>query len=195
MVRSGHSLENPITGHKVKFLKTAGETNGELLQIEYIVPNQEEPLKYIPLHIHAQTEERFETISGRLGVIIDKKDNRSVLMPGESVVIPPGTAHTFWNAGDQELRFITDIRPAGQLQTYWETAFGLAADGQVNHKGLPNMWQLAVLSRVMDTYMPGVPIAMQKVFIGGLLGGIGRLLGYRASYKKFINDDKQPTIQ
>ena len=194
MAQSGHIVENPITGHKVKFLKTASETNGDLLQIEYIVPNREEPLQYIPLHIHAQTEERFKTISGRLGVIIDNKDNRSVLKPGESVVIPPGTAHTFWNAGDKELRFITDIRPAGLLQTYWETAFGLAADGQVNHKGLPNMWQLAVLSQVMDTYMPGVPIVMQKVLIGGLLGGIGHLLGYRASYKNTIHDDKQAII-
>jgi hypothetical protein len=65
MVRSAHSIENPVTGHRAKFLKTASETNGELLQIEYIVPNREEPLQYIPLHIQAQTDERFETISGR----------------------------------------------------------------------------------------------------------------------------------
>jgi hypothetical protein len=47
---------------------------------------------------------------------------------------------------------------------------------------------------VMDTYMPGVPIAIQRVLIGVILGGIGHLLGYRASYKNTIHDDKQAII-
>ena len=128
-MNSQHTIENPVNGHSVTFLLTGEQSGGELLQIEYLVPGREEPLQYIPLHYHAIAEERFEVRSGRLGLMIDNKDNRRTLTAGQDVVIRPGTVHAFWNEGEKELRFITDIRPAGQLQTYWETAFGLAAAG------------------------------------------------------------------
>ena len=56
-------------------------------------------------------------IIGHLGVVLDGE--RHVLEAGEQLLIPPGTSHTFWNAGQGELRFITDVRPPGELQTYW----------------------------------------------------------------------------
>ena len=58
---------------------------------------------------------------------------------------------------DGELRFITDVRPAGDLQTYWETVFGLAQDGKVNANGLPNLLQLAVVAPLADGYDSRVP--------------------------------------
>ena len=181
MARSGHSVENPVTGHKVMFLKTAAETSGELLQIEYIVPNREEPLQYIPLHFHHVVEERFEVVSGCLGILVDKKENRRFLKPGEAVVIPPDTVHTFWNASDEEMRFITDIRPAGELQTYWETAFGLAENGKVNNKGVVGFWQVMALFPVMDTYMPGLPAGLQRTIFGPFVW-LSHRMGYKAAY-------------
>ena len=121
-------------------------------------------------------------MAGELGVILN--DGRQVLSVGEHVLIPPGTPHTFWNAGEGELRFITDVRPPGQLQTYWETVFGLAQDGKVNSKGLPNLLQLAVVAPLADSYSPHVPVPVTKLMIAGL-GGIGRLLGYKASYPQY----------
>jgi mannose-6-phosphate isomerase-like protein (cupin superfamily) len=185
MGKTGHTLTNPVTGHSVTFLKTAEETGGELLQLEYAVARPEAPLKNIPIHIHAVSEERFEALAGSLGVIVGARRGRRVLQPGKEVLIPPGTPHTFWNAGQEELRFITDVRPAGQFQIYWETVFGLAADGQVNDKGLPSMWQVAVLVPGMDTYLPSVPVWLQKALIGGVLGRVGRLLGYGARYERY----------
>jgi len=87
------SLENPVTGHQVIFLQTGVETgvetSGELLQIEYVVPSREEPLQSIPLHFHHVAEERFETLSGRLGVITGDKTRKRILEAGASIVIPP----------------------------------------------------------------------------------------------------------
>jgi mannose-6-phosphate isomerase-like protein (cupin superfamily) len=180
-VKRPASLENPVTGHQVIFLQTGAETNGQLLQIEYIVPSREEPLQYIPLHFHHVAEERFETLSGRLGVIVGDKNKQRILEAGESVVIPPGTVHAFWNAAGEELRFITDIRPAGQLQTYWQTAFRLAAKGQVDAKGAVKFWQVMALFPVMDTYVPGLPAGVQKTLFSPLVWLSGRL-GYRATY-------------
>ena len=39
-----------------------------------------------------------------------------MLAEGEQVLIPPGTPPTFWNAGDGELRFITDVHPPGSCK-------------------------------------------------------------------------------
>jgi len=178
------TVNNPVTGHQVTFLQTANETGGDLLQIEYMVPSHEEPFQYIPMHLHSIVQERFEVLSGSLGVALDSKSNRRVLSQGEEVVIEPGTSHAFWNAGPDELRFLTDIRPAWKLQTYWETAFGLASDGKVNQQGVPSLLQVAVLSSVMDTYVPGAPVGLQKVLLAPL-AMFGRLLGLKAEYPRY----------
>jgi hypothetical protein len=136
----------------------------------------------IPLHKHLLCEERFETVAGQLGVILDGE--RRVLSVGQKVLIQPGTPHTFWNAGDGELRFITDVQPPGDLQTYWETVFGLAGDGKVGKNGLPNLLQLAVVAPLADSYDPTIPLPVMKFMIG-MLGGIGRLAGYKAKYPKY----------
>lgn len=175
------TVRNPAIGHWVTFLQTSEQTNGRLLQIEYGV-NKPESKPAIPLHKHLRCEERFEVVSGQLGVLLDGE--RRVLEVGEQVVIPPGTPHTFWNAGDGKLRFITDVRPPGDLQTYWETVFGLAQAGKVGRNGLPNLLQLAVVAPLADSYDPKVPTVLMKLMLA-VLGTIGRLLGYRAKYEKY----------
>ena len=181
MSRTNHTITNPAIGHRITFLQTADQTNGQLLQIEYAVERPEsEPV--IPLHKHLNAEERFESVSGELGVVLNGE--QQILSAGESVTIPPGTPHTFWNAGQGELRFITDVRPPGELQTYWETVFGLAQDGKVGDNGLPNLLQLAVVAPLADSYDPRLPVPLMRDFIA-VLGGIGRLRGYKARYSKY----------
>jgi mannose-6-phosphate isomerase-like protein (cupin superfamily) len=92
MGRIGHTIENPAIGHRVMFLQTAEQTNGELLQIEYVVARLETKPR-IPMHVHLVSEERFEVLKGRLGVTIS--DERRVVNASESVLISPGTPHTF----------------------------------------------------------------------------------------------------
>ena len=54
---------------------------------------------------------------GTLGVILDGR--RRLLVKGEGVQIPPQTPCTFWNAVEGDVRFLSDVQPAGQLKTYW----------------------------------------------------------------------------
>jgi mannose-6-phosphate isomerase-like protein (cupin superfamily) len=175
------TVNNPAIGHSVTFLQTADQTNGDLLQILYAVAKPETK-PAIPPHIHLHCSERFEVVEGCLGIILDGEQQS--LGPGEEVHIPPRSAHTFWNAGEGQLRFITDVRPPGKLQTYWETVFGLAQDGKVNENGIPNLLQLAVLAPIADSYPPNVPLPLMKLVILAL-GGIGRLLGYRERYPQY----------
>jgi mannose-6-phosphate isomerase-like protein (cupin superfamily) len=175
------TFTNPAIGHRIAFLQTGTQTNGELLQIEYAVERPEDK-PVIPLHKHLKCEERFEVVQGKLGVILNGE--QKTLESGDSVTIQPGTLHTFWNAGEGEMRFITEVRPPGDLQTYWETVFGLAQDGKVNANGLPNLLQLAVVAPLADSYDPRLPVPVTKLLVA-VLGGIGRLLGYKDRYPQY----------
>lgn len=175
------TVRNPIIGHQIAFLQTADQTNGTLLQIMYTV-EKPETKPAIPLHFHSQCAERFEVVSGRLGVILNGEQRQLAI--GEEIDIPPGTPHTFWNAGQEALSFITDVHPPGRLQTYWETVFGLAEDGKVGRNGLPNLLQLAVVAPLADSYPPNVPLPLSRLIVR-LLAGIGRLAGYKSSYAEY----------
>jgi hypothetical protein len=64
MVKAGDETVNPVTGLRMIFRKTANETNGELLQFDWI---GKPSWKAGPLYVHSYQEERFEVISGTLG--------------------------------------------------------------------------------------------------------------------------------
>ena len=75
------------------------------------------------------------------------------------------------------------FRPALKIDRFFESYFGLAQDGKLNEDGSPSFWQLAVMAPYFGDGIrtPSLPWAVQRV-IFGLLGPVGRLLGYRARY-------------
>jgi len=103
---------------------------------------------------------------------------------GDSVLVPAGTAHRFWNAGDERAHFVCEVRPALGFESLLETMFALAGDGKTNRKGMPNPLRLAVIAQAhFDTVrLPFPPAWMQR--LGLALGApLGRLLGYRSTYE------------
>jgi hypothetical protein len=65
MTKAGDELVNPVTGLRTVLRKTAQETSGELLQVDWIgSPGWTTG----PDHVHPRQEERFEVLSGRLGL-------------------------------------------------------------------------------------------------------------------------------
>jgi len=179
MAKPGDVIENPRTGERIVFRQTAAETGGELLQFDFFVnPGGFAP----PRHVHERVEERVELVSGRLRWHVGGKEGS--LKAGESVVLPRGIGHTFWNEGPEKAHFIVDVRPAFDMETLFETIFGLYRDGKTDRRGNPNLLQNAVLSREHDGFLAGPPIALQRPLIAAL-AGVGRLLGYRARYEKY----------
>lgn len=65
MAKAGDELINPVTGLKTVFRKTAQETDGELLRVDWIGSRG---WTTGPDHVHPLREERFEVLSGRLGL-------------------------------------------------------------------------------------------------------------------------------
>jgi hypothetical protein len=105
---------------------------------------------------------------------------------GETVIVPAGTPHAWWNAGDDEIAARVEFRPALDAETFFETFFGLAEDGKVNAKGMPKLLQLMVLGRAYRREMR-LPRPMSTI-IGPLafaLAPVGRALGYRARYERY----------
>lgn len=178
MIRAGDMIENPVTGERLLFHKTSSETNGEAVVFETFV----EPNGFVAAaHVHPYQDERFEILSGQLALELDGKE--IIAREGDVIVVPRGSAHKFWNAGEETVRFIAEVRPALQFERLIETMFGLARDGKTNRKGMPNPLRLAVVARAhFDVVrLPFPPAWMQRV--GLALGSpVGRLLGYRESY-------------
>jgi mannose-6-phosphate isomerase-like protein (cupin superfamily) len=178
MIRSGDVLENPVTGERLVFHKTSADTGGELVLVECVV----QPGGAVAAaHVHPHQEERFEVLHGSVGFRLGRK--KSVAGPGTRVTVPAGTAHKFWNAGEEEAHFVCEVRPAGQFEQLIETMFGLAADGRTNRKGMPNPLQLAVIARhhFDDLRLPLVPTWMQRAALA-MGAPMGRLCGYGGQY-------------
>jgi mannose-6-phosphate isomerase-like protein (cupin superfamily) len=179
MVQAGDTIENPVTGERIVFRKTSRETGGQAVVIEcFVKPDG----AVAAAHVHPSQEERFEVLSGSAGFRLGRE--KVTAGPGERITVPAGTAHKFWNAGEDELHFVCEVRPALQFEQLVETMFALAADGKTNRKGMPNPLRLAVIARAhFDTVrLPFPPAWMQRA--GLALGApLGRLLGFRATYE------------
>lgn len=178
MIRAGDTIENPVTGERVTFLKTSAETNGEMVLIDTTVA----PNGFVAAeHIHPYQSERFEILEG---VVEFKLDGETVVArAGDEVMVEAGAAHQFRNIGEEEVRFLTEVCPALSFEEFLETMFGLAADGKTNAKGMPNPFQLAVvMNEQFDLVrLPFPPAWVQK--IGLALGApLGKLLGYESAY-------------
>ncbi len=179
MIRAGDMIENAVTGERLRFHRTAAETNGELVVVEaFLRPGGQ----VAAAHVHPHQQERFLVVAGAVG--FKRGREKLVAGPGDEVVVEPGTAHQFWNAGDTEARFFCEIRPALQFERLIETMFGFAADGKTGRKGMPQPLRLAPIAQAhfADVRLPVIPAWMQRSALA-MGAPMGRLLGYGATYE------------
>jgi quercetin dioxygenase-like cupin family protein len=157
MAQTGEVIENPVTHDRVIFRVTARETNGALVEFDdYLLAGYISP----PEHVHPRQQERFEVISGSLGVRINGREQ--VLRAGENVAVPPGTPHTIWNAGEGEAHVRVAFQPALQTEAFFETMFALARDGKTDRQGKPSILQFAAGASEYGMYPTSPPISLQK---------------------------------
>jgi quercetin dioxygenase-like cupin family protein len=185
MAQRGESIENPLTGERMTFLKTTADTNGQSLEFEFIAP----PGWSVPAHIHPYQQERTAMISGVLSGHVAGEDFR--LLPDKIRVVPSGVVHAWRNPSEEEeARFSVEFSPALKMESGFETAWALARDGKATKAGLPkNPLQLVVFANEHkdEVFLTRPPIPIQKALFAvlGLLAPVGRLLGYRANYPEY----------
>ena len=132
-------------------------------------------------HLHPALHERFSVRSGELTMLRDGQ--RSVLRAGEEAHIEPGVWHDWWNAGDVDAIVRVEITPGERFAHMIETLFGLAREGHVNKRGMPDPLQLALFATEFSdvAVFRKPPAAVQRVLFGAL-APIARRRGYRATY-------------
>ena len=177
----GNPLIHPVTGERLVFTKRAADTGGEVL--EFVIRMAPGGFIATP-HVHPYAEERFEV--GGAPVMIQVGRSKRLYQPGEVAVVPAGVPHNWWNPSTEESATLIQLRPAFDMETVFETMFGLAADGKVNAKGMPNPLQTMVLARAYrrEVTLPP-PLSWFVGPLSAVLAPIGNRLGYLARYDRY----------
>lgn len=183
MAYRGKMIANHITGQSIEFLTTAGDSNGQLLEmITTYRPYSAEPAA----HYHPAQHETFTVMQGELTVKIDGTVH--VLTPGDTLEVPQRTIHSMWNNSPATTVVRWKVEPALHTEYFLETAMGLAADGNTGANGMPGLLQVAALARKhnKEFRLAKPPYIVQQV-VFSILAPVARLLGKQPAYNKYID--------
>ena len=174
-------IVNSKTGQQIKFIKTAKDTNGNLLEMEStFAPHSKKPAA----HYHPAQEEDFEVLRGSITVKINGE--QKVLKQGDHLHIPASKVHAMWNASDEITVVNWKVQPALNTEVLFETVTDLANDGKTNENGIPGFLQLALLmNKYAGVYRPAFPPYVIQKIVFGMFAPIAGLAGYKASYKAY----------
>ena len=183
MAFQNKTIFNRKTGQAIRFLQTARETGGDLLEMEASFnPHSKEPAP----HYHPKQAEDFTVIKGELTIRIEGK--LRTLRQGDTLHIPTNKVHSMWNDSNEVAVVNWKVRPALNTDHFLETAIGIANNGKTDKNGMPGIMQVALLAnkynKVFRLAKPS--FAIQKL-IFTLLSPFAYLLGYRSTYKQYID--------
>lgn len=193
--RKSPLLSQPITGEWVFGLVLSAETGGEYERgVGIFSPGNAGP----PEHFHPQYNEHFDVLNGEFLFKIDGKEQKA--RAGEQIVVRKGTPHTFRCVGSQYGAAIVETRPAARIGEVLSTLFGLAHEGALSPQGQPKFLQAMVIgSEYADDTVFTNPPPNIALPIAKALAPIGRLMGYRPIYPRFLEESywnahvEQPT--
>lgn len=141
MARAGDQIENPLTGERIVFRRTAAQTEGKLLEMDAFWTR---PGHRAPAHVHPEMEERWELIAGMARFRIAELER--TVGPGESLLAPPGVPHLAWNVGAGPVHVRIQMRPALRWEEFVERLFELARQSEQAGRELAQPDLAALLS-------------------------------------------------
>jgi steroid delta-isomerase-like uncharacterized protein len=183
----GAEIRNALSGERLVFLQTHESSQGKLFQAEISMPAGN---YVIESHFHPSQVERFEVISGQLGVRVGNAIQ--YMAESQDVVIPIRTIHSYWNAGRGDLRVLYEHRPAlVSAEVFFLTYFGLSRAGKLSSTGQMNLLQSAVLIKDVGDFIrpPQPPVAIQDPLFRPL-AALGEMLGYRPWYPEYLDSQE-----
>ncbi|MDB5251664.1 MAG: cupin protein [Flaviaesturariibacter sp.] len=183
MAYPGKEIVNPVIGQQIRFLKTADETCGQLLEMEATYRSRSREPKP---HYHPQQEEYFMVMDGQLNVRLNGTVRK--LRRGDRLLIPRNTVHSMWNEQDEKAVVIWQVRPALQTEYMLETAAGLASDGKTDGAGMPTLLQRVLLARrFTSVFRLASPSFLWQRILFALLAPVSYLAGYRPVYRQYLD--------
>ena len=138
-------ITNPISGEQIIIHTSGAETNGTLLIFDLFLP----PGKHVPgWHTHPIQEERFTILAGTMRFRLGW---RSILAsPNTTIVVSPGVAHWFGNAGSEMVHARVEVRPALQMEALFATVATMQAEAQFSIGR--QLRQLFAIARLMAKF-------------------------------------------
>jgi mannose-6-phosphate isomerase-like protein (cupin superfamily) len=188
--RCGDIYENKVTGERAVVLRGDQDAQGQSGLVHLTVQPHG---AVVGEHVHPQFRERYRVISGRLGTRIDGMER--TLEAGQEAAAAAGTAHDWWNAGEDQAQVLIEFLPMSpRFELMIGNMFGLANAGRTNSKGMPGLLQLALIGREFQDVMRFTrpPRAVQTVMFG-LLSPLGRMRGYRGMYAEYSHPQGHTT--
>jgi quercetin dioxygenase-like cupin family protein len=179
MARAGQIIHNPVSGERIEFLRTAADTDGELLQFELELAADGR----VPgAHVHPEQEERFHVLDGTMTFRLGPR--KVVAHAGESVVVPAGRVHKFANGGDGTARARVEVVPALDMEDLLCTTAELAHEGNVLRSGMPRQLHLALFVRRFsrEVRAPFPPAGAVRAVMAPL-AALARRRGYATRYE------------
>jgi quercetin dioxygenase-like cupin family protein len=137
-------------------------------------------------HLHPAMQERFEVLAGELETKVDGAHR--TLRAGETVTVPAGVWHDWWNASTEHVDVLIELTPPSpRFELAIATGFGLANAGRTNAKGVPSLLQAALMgAEFSDVLVRKSPPAFVQTIAFGVLGFIARRRGLKAIYPEYV---------
>ena len=164
-----HTIENG-GGEQLTFMAPRRDDRGEYLDGSNVVAPGAGP----PMHVHHLQEESLTVEQGTMGYQREGQAEQSA-GPGETVTFPPGDAHRFWNAGDDDLVCTGVIRPPDNAEYYLTEIF---ASMKRNGGKRPGFFDAAYLSHRYRSEFETLEVpAPVRRLVFPVVATAGRLLG------------------
>ena len=174
------ALANPHTGEYGVLRRPATGAQATMVADLYAAPGATVPFE----HIHPGSTETFTVVRGHLGLRVGGRTSEAG--PGSRVTVPAGTAHAWWNAGDETAWVVVEVDPGARFEKLLRNMFLLAADGKTDEHGRPGLLQSALTAREFDDVHRLVrpPRLVQKLLFAAL-APLARSRGLRGSYPEY----------
>ena len=189
-IELGEVLENPVTRERAVIIELPWQNaQGRAVAEMTALPGA----RVVGEHQHPTIHESFSVLQGELTVIRDGQS--STLRAGESADVEPGVWHDWFNRGAVDAVVRVEVTPGERFAHMIETLFGLAREGHVNAKGMPDLLQLALTAQEFsDVIVFRKPPQQVQRIVFGALAPIARRRGYRATYASLSRTTLAPRV-
>ena len=148
-------IVNPVSGERIVVRESGEQNGGQLLAFDLYLP----PGSHVPArHVHPGQEERFTVLEGQMRFRLGRRAT-ILARPGDTIVVPVGTAHWFGNAGEDMAHALVEARPALRLEEAFESAATMSQVRYFPGTRLPRLSELALymLEFRRELAVPDVP--------------------------------------
>ncbi len=170
-------MKNFATGDSIDFIQTAKESDGKMSKFIMTLAPKSSWAKS-PRHFHPYQTETFEVVEGELNLSVGKE--KYILRSKDpKVTVDKFTLHSFWNATNNEVKFIAEIYPPRNIEKGIRKTYELSKLGKINKNNIPyNPFYSMLLMKDFDAYFPIVPWKFQRLLFN-IGAKFANLFGYK----------------